>query len=573
MISLKQILLPVLPAVLLCCCARESSELHIVTTGDVHGAFFPDSYTGGKTRPSLMAVNRYADSLRQVVGEDNVLLLDAGDFLQGDNAAYYFNYVSEDAHLYPRLASYMGYDAVTLGNHDIETGHPVYDRVFSELEARGIPCLAGNAYKPDGKLYFPECVLLRKGGRKVLVLGFNNAAIHTWLSEDLWSGMHFESLVPLVQRRIEALNRKYRPEVVIAVIHSGTGEGDGSVLESQGLDIFKTLTGADLLVCGHDHKPFADTLGNSCIVNSGSRCASVGHSVISFGKKAVPGGNKVRSETVRIDKNAVDTAMKAAFAPDFEAVKAFTLKPVGILSRTIRTRDAYVGVSDYMKLIHSVQLSVPGVQISFSAPLTFNGTIDAGQLVFNDMFTIYPFENRLHVVRMKGSEIISYLEASYDRWIVTGSDHLLRIVGRGDPRIGQERWSFEERSYNFDSAAGLCYTVDISRPRGERISVSSLSDGSAFDPSAWYNVAMTSYRASGGGGLLAEGAGIGLPDMDSRTVSRYGEIRDMIYDYIVASGGADLDSIDADGRLGEWHFIPRETAARLLEQDMKLLFP
>ncbi len=110
--------------------AAFAQDLHIITTGDVHGSFFSRSYVGDNPRNSLMSVKAYADSLRAAVGPDNVLLLDAGDCLQGDNASYYFNYVATDApHIYPRIAAYMGYDVCTVGNHDIEAGHAVYDRV------------------------------------------------------------------------------------------------------------------------------------------------------------------------------------------------------------------------------------------------------------------------------------------------------------------------------------------------------------------------------------------------------------------------------------------------------------
>ena len=102
--------------------------LHIVSTGDVHGCYFDVSSDGGQRKHSLMSVKNYVDSLRAEVGKDNVLLIDAGDILQGDNIAYYYNFVDTvTPHIYPRVAKYMGYDVVTLGNHDIETGHPVYD--------------------------------------------------------------------------------------------------------------------------------------------------------------------------------------------------------------------------------------------------------------------------------------------------------------------------------------------------------------------------------------------------------------------------------------------------------------
>ena len=133
------------------CCLR------ILTTNDLHGSLFDSTYVDGNVRNSLMAVKWYVDSVRSAAGEQNVILLDDGDFLQGDNSVYYFNYVDTlTPHIFPRMASYMGYDAVVGGNHDIETGHKVYDRVAADLEAAGIPFLAGNAIRNDnGEPYFP----------------------------------------------------------------------------------------------------------------------------------------------------------------------------------------------------------------------------------------------------------------------------------------------------------------------------------------------------------------------------------------------------------------------------------
>ena len=102
--------------------------LHMLTTNDVHGRWFDTDYITNAKRESLMAVNWYVDSVRNAAGAGNVLLIDAGDCLQGDNASYYYNFVdTKSEHLFSRLMAYMKYDAVTVGNHDIETGHPVYD--------------------------------------------------------------------------------------------------------------------------------------------------------------------------------------------------------------------------------------------------------------------------------------------------------------------------------------------------------------------------------------------------------------------------------------------------------------
>ena len=578
----RNFLLTVLPLLMMllsgCGGPRDGKyTFRILTTNDVHGCYFDSVYVGDRTKNSLLAVSYLVDSVRAAVGGENVVLIDAGDCLQGDNAAYYFNYVDTlTPHLYGRMADYMEYDAVAVGNHDIETGHSVYDRLDKEMKT---PLLAANAIADaSGKPYFQDYVILKRHGVKIAVLGFTNPNIKNWLSYSLWSGMRFESLVPLVQNDVDRVIEKEKPHLVIVAVHAGTGNGDGAQLESQGLDLFKSLKGVDFLVCAHDHRPFVAQNDSICLINSGSHCRNVGSGTVTLEIK----DGKCISKTLEaglmpVRKEKVDTEMKEMFRSDYEAVREFTLRPVGELKVPLRTRDAYAGMSDYINLLHAVSLSVPEARLSLAAPLTFNGYVRPGTLLYNDLFTVYPFENQLYVVRMTGKEVRDCLEYSYAAWVNTvkgrGDEHILRIVNEPDPRTGQKRWSFVGRSYNFDSAGGLVYDVDVTKPAGSRITVKSLADGSPFSEDAEYNVAMTSYRASGGGGILREGAGIDTDSIDSRIVARYPEIRELVYDYLQEHGSIDPDVIGSPELIGEWHFIPAAIADRLMDKDMKLMFP
>lgn len=549
-------------------CSQGPRQLHVITTNDVHGAWFDSTYVGGRQVPSLMAVNTYVDSIRSAVGKDNVLLLDAGDCLQGDNAAYYFNYVDTlSAHVYPRLVAYMGYDAVVVGNHDVETGHKVYDKVTRELEANGIPFLAGNALNADGDPYWPEYKVFKRAGMKVLVLGYTNANMAAWLDESLWSGMKFVSLVPFVQQRVDAVKAKVKPDVTIVAVHSGVGAGDGTMLENQGLDLFHSLRGVDLVVTSHDHRPRVESTDSIALVNTGSKARNYSHTVI-YRENGV---KHIEPSVVAVDAAKADAAMHEAFAGDYAKVKAFTLQKVGSISAAMSSIEAFSGRCFYMDFIHYVQLHTTGADISFAAPLTFKGFIPKGELIFSDMFTVYPYENTLNVLRLKGSEIRNYLEYSYDLWITNPlkSGHIFNMSNHEDARYTQKRWSFNHASFNFDSASGINYTVDVTKPYGRRIRIASLADGSAFDENVFYTVAMTSYRAAGGGDLLFKGAGLSRGELSEREVARYPEIRDIIYEYFKAEGVVGPESISG---LGDWQFVPRNIASSFLKQDSELMF-
>lgn len=576
---MKRYLYAVIAAVAVCaCCGPKDGEytFRILTTNDVHGHYFDSLYVTDGTANALTNISWYADSIRRAEGAENVILLDAGDCLQGDNAAYYFNYIDTTSkHIFARMVEYIGYDAVVVGNHDIETGHRVYDRM---VETMKVPFLAANALRTDdGCPYFREYVTLKRHGINITVIGFTNPNIKGWLSPLLWEGMTFESLVPMAQEVVDRVKIEEKSDVVIVAVHAGTGEGDGASIESQGMDLFKSLRGVDFVVCAHDHRPVVHKNDSICLINAGSHCRNLGFGTVTL---KVENGKVVSktldAELMGVDKRNVDTDMQEMFRSDFEAVKAFTLKEVGELRTDLRTRDAYRGMSDYVNLIHTLSLGCTPAQISFAAPLTFNGFIKAGTLVYNDLFTIYPFENQLFVVKMTGKEIKDCLEYSYDQWINTISsaeEHMLKITDEPDPRTGQKRWSFVNRSYNFDSAGGLVYDVDVTKPSGERVIIISLADGSPFDESAEYNVAMTSYRASGGGDILREGAGIDTDRIADRVVEYYPEIRDILYDYLVRNGEIDPAKIGERQVIGEWKFVPESIAAKAMDRDMLLLFP
>lgn len=256
---------------------------HILSTNDVHGHYFDSLYVSDETSHSLLSVAWYADSIRMAAsgrtaesaesaesagtagtagttgtvgcgdggdgdGAENVVLIDVGDCLQGDNAAYYYNYVDTTSkHLFARMVEEIGFDAVVVGNHDIETGHPVYDRLIRTMD---VPFLAANAIRTDnGEPYFQEYVTLKRHGLKITIIGFTNPNIKSWLSPLLWSGMEFKSLLPFAQEAVDRIVAKEKSDVVIVAVHAGTGEGDGSQLESQGLDLFKSLSGVDFVFC------------------------------------------------------------------------------------------------------------------------------------------------------------------------------------------------------------------------------------------------------------------------------------------------------------------------------------
>ena len=497
----------------------------VCTTTDIHGAYFDSTYVEGvAAKTSLANVAAYLKELR--ASGVQPVLIDVGDNLQGDNAAYYFNYVATDVpHVYPRIAAWLGYDAVIVGNHDIEAGHGVYDRVKAELT---VPYLAANAANdrdengvadmeenPSNKLvsdsyFLPYCMTEREGVR-VAVIGMTNGNIKSWLGSKIWHGIDFQTIHDIAQQQIDQVLRKEKPHLVVLAVHSGTGT-ELPDRENEALYLASSLSGIDLVLCGHDHRPTAreveNPAGSVILLNAGTKAAVVGQADFTLTvKNGRVVGKQVNYKLVPMDKYPADPEYVAAFREDFLAVKAFANRPIGRLADNIFIADALDGPSSYINLVQTVQLAASGADISFAAPLSTGGVVPKGVIAFQDLVTIYKFENELYLVEMTGQQVKDYMEYSYDHW-----------VNRQGPM------------YNWDSADGIIYEVSRSAAPGSRVKIVSMLDGTPFDPAKTYKVAMTSYRANGGGDLLTEGAGVDPAQLT--VLEKYKDIRSIIGDYI-----------------------------------------
>jgi len=542
------------------CCGPKDGEytLRILSTNDVHGHYFDSLYLSDGTAPSLMSAAWYIDSVRVAAGKENVLLIHAGDCLHGDNAAYYYNYVdTESEHVYARMLEYLDYDAWIPGNHDFETGHPVYDRIAQTLD---VPILAANALRTDnGRPYFGDYTIVRRNGLKIAVIGFTNPNIGNAYAPELWEGIDFESLIPdFTQKVVDNVRAEEEPDVVVVAIHSGAGRGDGSQLEQQGLDLFRSLEGVDFIISSHDHRAAVYQEDDICMFNTGNYCANLGYGeIVLTVKDGKVVDKKLSARLIPLDKDKVDRKMQEEFRPDYEAVKAFVTRKVGSLKSDMNTRDALYGMSDYVNLLHTVCLEASGAQISFAAPVTTGAVLKAGDVIYNDLMTLYSYDNQLYVMKMSGKEIKDYLEHSYDGWINT-------LDGKSETLL-KMRNIFS--SYNLDSAGGLVYETDVTKPFGERVSIRSMADGSAFDMEAEYKVAMNSFRALGGGGLL-EKAGVDMEHIDIRVDGIYPDIRTLLNDFFERNTEICSEQIGDPSVIGEWKFVPEKKAAKAFEQDM-----
>jgi 2',3'-cyclic-nucleotide 2'-phosphodiesterase/3'-nucleotidase len=127
------------------------------------------------------------------------------------------------------------------------------------------------------------------------------------------------------------------------------------------------------------------------------------------------------------------------------------------------------------------------------------------------------------------------------------------------------------RYYNYDSAAGIDYTVDISKPAGQRIAIAGLSDGRKFDPAATYVVAINSYRGSGGGGHLEKGALLDKETIRTMKLVNGATTKDLRY-FLLKWFEGQKGTVKV-APIGNWKVIPEDLAALGKATDFPLLYP
>lgn len=548
-------------------------EIRVLQTSDVHGSFFPYDFIDRKPADGSMArVSSYVKELRKEYG-NKLLLLDNGDILQGQPTCYYCNYIKPSMpNVAASVINYMGYDAQTVGNHDIETGHVVYDKWIREVKC---PMLGANVIDTStGQPYLKPYAIFVRDSVRIAVIGMLTPAIPNWLSYNLWEGMRFDDMVESARYWIEYVKEKERPDVVIGLFHSGWDGGitTNKYQENETLRIAQDVPGFDLILYGHDHKSnkhvVKNAIGATLCMNPSSNAEYVCDASI----KITFENGSITSKTVTgrladIRQQPVDKDFMAHFKSDIDSVNAFVNRKIGTFTNSVYTRDSYFGNSAFCDFIHNLQLEITGADISFNAPLSFDACIKAGDIHVSDMFNLYKYENQIYVLRMTGKEIHDYLEMSYALWTNTMAgpdDHIMLLDQNGN---GSSGYGFKNLAFNFDSAAGIDYEVDVTKPEGNKIKIKCMSDGSPFDETKWYKVAMNSYRGNGGGELLTKGAGIPHDSLQSRIV--YESERDQRY-YL-------MKEIEKAGTMAprpntNWRFVPEEWTSEAIRRDKALLF-
>jgi 2',3'-cyclic-nucleotide 2'-phosphodiesterase/3'-nucleotidase len=567
---------------LVSCSGSGKKSISILETTDVHGVILPYDYIEKvKSDVSLASCLTYINQVRKE--KDVTILLDNGDNLQGQPEVYYYNFIDTvSPHFIAEAMNFMKYDAGTVGNHDVEAGHAVYDRLVKEYN---FPLLAANAVNVNtGNPYFKPYYIIEKEGIRIAVFGLVTPAIPDWLPQELYSGIEFRDMVETARKWMPVI-MKEKPDLVVGLFHSGW---DKSREEAQNYNpsnengsaaVAYNVPGFDIIFNGHDHRlaneKFVNSAGDTVLIlDGGSKSEKIAQADISYSSRKVKGKKQkiINGQIINVADYNPDPEFITRFNPQHKIIDEYVNRVIGNSSVTISSRDAYFGPSAFVDMIHTIQMEITGADISFAAPLSFDVSISMGPITVGDMFKLYRFENFLYTMSLSGEEIRKYLEFSYSEWYSTMSgpgDELLKFrLGKdGKPVLTNGRAWLKNQPYNFDSAAGINYTVDVSKAEGSRITISGFSDGRAFEKNKMYKVAVNSYRGNGGGGHFTQGAGINKNELRSRVLSSTD--RDLRY-YILKS--IESKKTVNPEPLRNWKIIPEKWTEKVIPAEYFLLF-
>jgi 2',3'-cyclic-nucleotide 2'-phosphodiesterase/3'-nucleotidase len=445
--------------------------------------------------------------------------------------------------------------------------------------------LAANAINTaTGEPYFKPYHIIEKEGIRIAILGLVTPSIPNWLPQELYEGMEFRDMLETAEEWMPLmLNEK--PDVVVGLFHSGwdgsySNFGDEDNTEDNGTAaVASYVRGFDIIFTGHDHKPanekFVNSFGDTLLIlNGGSKSQKIAQADIMISSKKLDGRRerKISGKLINVADNDPDAEFISRFSQQNKTVSDYVNQEIGTASASLSSRDSYFGPSAFVGLIHSIQLEITGADISFAAPLSFDVQIPKGPITVGDMFKLYRFENMLYTMSLSGEEIQKYLEYSYSGWFNTmskASDVLLKFRSgkNGKPLVTDGKVWLRNQPYNFDSAFGIDYTIDVSKPEGSRVVIHSFSDGRPFVKNNLYRVAVNSYRGNGGGGHFTAGSGIDKDELRSRLVSSTErDLRYYMLESIEASKTVDPEVIR------NWKIIPEKWVKQAAKRDSAMLF-
>jgi 2',3'-cyclic-nucleotide 2'-phosphodiesterase (5'-nucleotidase family) len=469
---------------------QDTAHVVVVATTDVHGHVTGHDYVAGGPAPNGVArVARIVDSIRaRYPGQ--VILVDAGDLLQGDPFATYFARVApREPHPVVEAMNLTGYDAATPGNHDFDWGVPFFRRAVGDAR---FAYVSANLFDlPGDTLLLPAYRVVRRQGVRVGIAGFTTPGVMVWDRAQVRGKVRVAPIEGAAQGTLEAVRRD--ADVSVVIIHSGM-DGPSSYDDSivGGENVAARFAGfrnkPDLVVVGHSHREMRDSVINGVhFVQPKNFAASVSVVHVSLAREE-NGPWKVR----RISADLVPTANTAPsellaqrLAPADQSVSAWVRTALGVATSSMRADAARAQATPIINFVNEVQRRRAGADLSVTSAFDLRAGFDADSVRIGQVLALYPYENTLRAVRISGAQLKAYLE-----W----SARYFKVDAAGRVTINDSI-----PSYNYDIVGGATYDIDLRRPIGDRIQRLSVR-GRPVAATDTFSMAINSYRQSGAGG-------------------------------------------------------------------------
>lgn len=507
----------------------DAGEKHITILGtsDMHGNIWGFSYEdNAETANNGMA--RLYTYIQQVRAENpNTILIDAGDDIQGTIMTDdLYNKTPEEPHPVIAAMNYMGYDAMTLGNHEFNWGIPTMQTILSQAE---FPVLAANVTDADGEFVTGAgWTIVERDGVKVAVIGVVTPDVPIWDGgKEGIEDATFEAANVAVGKAIDAIGDQ--ADMIVVSAHMGMyAEFDEEGGSDSAQKILDDNPEIDVLQVAHNHVVVNEKQGD--VVIGGVR--NGGRDIARFDLTLDKDNNVVDAAVEIVDMTDVtpsqeirDIALVAeAHQKTIDYIAGGTdesgepLPPLGSTTAKFQPENEIRGIpagrvmdTAVMDLINQIQLENSGADVSAAALFKDTSDLPAGDINYGNIFDIYKFDNTLYRVTVTGAELKAYMEWSaecYNQW------------KEGDINISFDP---EYPDYLYDMFAGVDYEIDLSQPKGERIK-NVMFQGEPLADDQVLTLAVNNYRYSSA--LKAQGIVSGTKEWESSN-----SIRDMIVAY------------------------------------------
>jgi 2',3'-cyclic-nucleotide 2'-phosphodiesterase/3'-nucleotidase len=506
-------------------------DLTVLGTSDTHGSVYNWDYyrdaeyaDGAGNHVGLAKVATLVNRIRAQRRGRATLVLDAGDTIEGTPLASQYAVrepiTSTGAeHPMARAMNLIGYDAVTLGNHEFDYGLPLLDRWIRQL---GFPALAANAVHVDSGLpaFRPFVVKDIAMGRavpalRVGILGLTNPGTAVWDRIHVEGRLRFLDMVTAAARWVPVI-RLFGADVVIVSAHGGdsgiSSYGPDVPNENPSALIAERVPGIDAILLGHAHMDIPERFvtnletGEQVLLSepsyAGMRVTRMDLTLaLRRGRWRVDGKRATTLNTNQVPEDpAVADAVRAQHVTTVEYVN----QPVAKSAVEMSGAQSRYRATPILDLVNTVQTEVVTAALaggpyaalpvlSTAAPFSRTAGFPAGEVRIKDIAGLYIYDNPLEAVLLTGAEVRTYLEhsARYFRRLAPGEP--VDPARIGDPGVPD---------YNYDAMSGVDYDIDVSRPVGDRITRLTRA-GRAVAPDERFVVAVNTYRRSGGGNFPA----------------------------------------------------------------------